>query len=152
MIWFDPEFDRNDQLARKYMKYQGQYYDVGTKVMIKGPRGPVKATFMGWRYQSRGCFEAESGSIFDLYDKYTYDAANIFILEIIEPVQPQIQAVPSKTDNRDKPPSWDVEVGWIWYIAIMVILAFFKARWIGWIAATIIFFGWKGGFFNNKKK
>lgn len=78
MLWNDPNFDYNDQLASKYMKYQGQYYDVGTKVMIKGPRGPVKATFCGWKHQSRGCFEAESGSYFDLYDTYTFSACNVY--------------------------------------------------------------------------
>ena len=76
MLWFNPNFDQNDQLARVYMKYQGQYYDKGTKVKTKGPRGPVKATFVGWRYQRRGCFEAESGSYFDLYDTYSFTAAD----------------------------------------------------------------------------
>jgi hypothetical protein len=32
----------------------------------------------------------------------------------------------------------------------MFILTFFKARWLGWIVATVIFFGWKNGFLNNK--
>jgi len=152
VLWNDPNFDYNDQLASKYMKYQGQYYDVGTKVIIKGPNGPVKATFLGWKYKSRGCFEAESGSYFDLYDTYTFSACNVYILEILEPVTPQLQVVIDKSDNRDKPPSWTVEVAWIWYIVIMIVLTFFKQRVLGWIAATVIFFGWKSGFFNGKKK
>lgn len=152
MLWVDFEFDQNDQLARVYMKYQGRYYDKGTKVKIKGPRGPVTATFVGWRYQGRGCFEADGGSYFDLYDTYNFAAVNKFIEEIIEPVYPNLQPVTAQTDNRDKPPSWDVEVAWIWYIVIMFILTFFQARWLGWIATTVIFFGWKNGLFNNKKK
>lgn len=152
MLWQDFEFDYNDQLARKFMKYKGQYYDVGTKVMIKGPRGPVKATFTGWKYQGKGCFEAESGSYFDLYDNYPFSAANVYIEEILEPVEPQLQVVATKSDDRQKPPSWEVEVGWIWYIVIMAVLTLFKARVFGWIATTLIFFAWKGGFFNNKKK
>jgi hypothetical protein len=150
VLWVDFEFDQNDQLARVYMKYQGQYYDKGTRVKIKGPRGLVTATFVGWRYQGRGCFEADSGSYFDLYDTYNFAAANKFIEEIIEPVYPKLQPVTVRIDNRDKPPSWDVEVAWIWYIVIMFILMFFKARWLGWIAATVIFFGWKNGYFNKK--
>jgi hypothetical protein len=151
VLWLDFEFDMNDQLARVYMKYQGQYYDKGTKVKIKGPRGPVTATFVGWKYQGRGCFKADSGKYFDLYDTYDFTAANKFIEEIIEPVYPNIQPVTIQTNNREKPPSWDVEVAWIWYIVIMFILTFFQARLLGWIATTIIFFGWKNGHFNNKK-
>lgn len=152
MLWFNPNFDQNDQLARVYMKYQGQYYDKGTKVKIKGPRGPVKATFVGWRYQGRGCFEAESGSYFDLYDTYSFTAADLYILEIVEAVTPKLEPVSTKSNEREKPPSWEVEVGWIWYIVIMAVLTIFKQRIIGWIATTLIFFAWKSGLFNNKKK
>jgi hypothetical protein len=79
-----------------------------------------------------------------------------YCLEVIEPIKPNLQLTTSTggnggVPNRDKPPSWDVEVAWIWYIVIMFILTFFQARWLGWIATTIIFFGWKNGHFNNKK-
>lgn len=152
MLWIDYDFDYGDKLARIYMKYQGKYYDKGTKVKIKGPKGPVVATFVGWKDKDgRWCFKADSGKSYDLYDTYDLTAVNKFIEEIVEPVYPNIQPVTVQTDNRDKPPSWDVEVMWIWYIAIMFILTFFQARWIGWIAATAIFFGWKNGFLNNKK-
>jgi hypothetical protein len=152
MLWIDWDFDYNDQLAQEYMKYKGQYYDKGTRVKIKGPRGVVKATFVGWKYRCRGCFVADSGSYFDLYDNYDFSAVNQYIEEIIEPVYPNLQPVTTSTNEREKPPSWDVEVGWIWYIVIMLVLTIFKARWLGWIATTVIFFGWKNGFLNGGKK
>ena len=34
--WIDWDFDYNDQLAKKYMKFKGEYYDVGTIAKIKG--------------------------------------------------------------------------------------------------------------------
>lgn len=153
MLWIDNDFDQNDQLARTYMKYQDRYYDKGTKVKIKGPNGPVVATFLGWRYQGKGCFEPEDDSVFSLYNNYSFSAANKFILEIIEPVYPQLQLIPIKRSNdRDKPPEWDVEVIRIWYIAIMVLATIFRARWIIWIVCTLVFLLWKNGFLNGGNK
>lgn len=151
MIFFDPEFDRNDMLARKYMKYNGKYYDKGTVVKIKGPYGPTIATFNGWRFDNRGCFLPKSGSVLDLYEFYNYSAANEYILEIIEPVYPTIQPTNKPQENRNKPPEWDVEVAWIWYIVIMVVATIFKARLFIWMFVTVIFFAWKNGFFSSKK-
>lgn len=150
MLWIDFDFDQNDQLARVYMKYQGQYYDKGTKVKIKGPNGPVIATFVGWKPNGRNCFETDGSYFANLYNTYDFSAANKFIEEIIDPVYPNLQPITVQINNRDKPPSWTVEIVWIWYIVIMFILMFFKARWLGWIAVTAIFFGWKNGYFNNK--
>lgn len=153
MLWLDFDFDQNDVLARKYMKYQGKYYDKGTKVMIKGPNGPVQATFVGWRYEGKNCFVAESGSYFDLYSNYNFSGVNKFIVEIIEPVYPDLHCVvTTKTTERDKPPSWDVEVGWIWYVVIMLVGTIFKDRFLIWGFATAVFFLWKNGFLNGGKK
>ena len=89
------------------------------------------------------------------------------IKEIIEPiyytgsVQPPIQSSASGTDvlykgveankNRNYPSEGDVEVGWIWYIIIMLVGAIFKDRWIIWVVATFYFFSWKNGFLGGKK-
>ena len=58
MLWIDWDFDYSDQLARRYMKYKGEYYDVGTICKIKGRYGPILARFLGWKYNDRFCFEA----------------------------------------------------------------------------------------------
>lgn len=153
MLWVDFDFDYSDELARKYMKYQGKYYDKGTKVKLKGRNGPVDATFVGWKYNNRRCFEPISGEMWTMHDTYDCQGVNKYVLEIIEPVYPNLQTVPvTKTNEREKPPSWDVEVAWIWYIAIMLLLTIFKARVFGWIVTTMIFFGWKNGFLNGGKK
>lgn len=158
MLWIDHNFDYNDQLARKYMKFNGEYYDVGTIAKIKGRYGPVLARFCGWKYGDRGCFELIKKDAYGLYDTYNRAGVMDYCLEIVVPVRPNLQSTEISISgngfgmpNRNKPPSWDVEVAWIWYIVIMFILLFFKARWIGWIAATLIFFGWKNGHFNKKK-
>ena len=48
--------------------------------------------------------------------------------------------------EREKPPSWNIEVGWVWYIAIMLIATIFKDRVMIWAFATAVFFLWKKGF------
>ena len=111
------------------------------------------AEFKGWHYNNHGNFKSVDGGAFDIWDNYNFSAANKYIIEIVTPVYPQLETkIVAKGDDREKPPSWTVEVAWIWYIVIMIVLTFFKARWLGWIAATVIFFGWKSGFFSNKKK
>ena len=34
-------------------------------------------------------------------------------------------------------------IGWMWYIAMMIVVTIFKQRVLGWIALTIIFFVWR---------
>lgn len=157
MLWIDWDFDYNDQLAKKYMKYKGEYYDVGTIAKIKGPYGPVLARFVGWRYGDRGCFELVDDKAFGLYDTYNRAGVMDYCLEIVVPVKPNLQQAETPTDkyslpDREKPPSWDVDVAWIWYIVIMVVAAIFKDKWLIWGFTTLIFFGWKNGFLNGGKK
>ncbi len=157
MQWIDFNFDYNDQLAKKYMKFNGEYYDVGTIARIKGRFGPVVARFCGWKDGYRGCFELIDEDTYGLYN--TYDRAGVmdYCLEIIVPVKPNLQQTESQTTNsgfglpeRDKPPSWDIEIGWIWYVVIMVVGTIFQDRWLIWGFATAVFFLWKNGFLNKK--
>ena len=49
-MWLlDPNFDWNDQLAREYLKFRGQYYDVGTKVKIinGAKKGKIEIEYYG---------------------------------------------------------------------------------------------------------
>ena len=158
MLWIDRNFDYNDQLAKKYMKFKGEYYDVGTIAKIKGRYGPVLVRFVGWQYGDRGCFELVDNNAYGLYDTYNLAGVMDYCLEIIVPVKPNLeQTITQYSSNlgaskRDKPPSWDVEVAWIWYIVIMAIAIIFKGRLIIWTFVTVAFFLWKNGFLNNKKK
>ena len=155
MSWYDPNFDWSDQLTRKYMKYQGKYYDVGTICKIKGRNGPKLVRFMGWHpyNNDRGNFELVDKNDYGLCGSYDRAGVMMYCLEIVEPVYPKLEEVtPKQTDNRNKPPSWDVEVAWIWYIVIMVATVIFKDRIGLWILESFIFFGWKEGIFKGGKK
>jgi hypothetical protein len=157
MLWLDFDFDYNDQLARKYIKYKGEYYDIGTVVLIKGFYGPVKARFLGWKCNNRGCFEPISGERLILHDTYNPAGVNDYVLDIIYSVKPILEINKTSTDGgfkipeREKPSPWNVEVAWIWYIVIMAIGLIFKDRWLIWGFTTAVFFLWKGGFLGGKK-
>lgn len=146
-MWLaDPNFDWGDQLAKKYMKYHGKYYDVGTKVRIKSEGKIIEATFLGW--SSDRSFDCE----FYGSKTYKFSCVDKYIVEIIEPVYPKLTEVPTTATNPNAPPSWEIEIGWVWYILIMVVGVIFKDRWIIWIAATIYFFVWKSGLWNGGNK
>ena len=152
-------------MSETVLLFQGKYYDVGTKVKFirKYQWNSVTEGIIIW-------IEPNSITI-KTYNDINY---NIFvsdvdrmIKEIIEPiyytgsVQPPIQPSASGTDvlykgveankNRNYPSEGDVEVGWIWYIIIMLVGAIFKDRWIIWVVATFYFFSWKNGFLGGKK-
>lgn len=127
----------------QYLEYKGKLYDVGTKVRIKTRwNGIQEATFYGWGdWPFRG--EKVTGQF------YSFDADK-YIVEIIDPVEIIVEQ--TDVNNRDCPPSWDVEIGWVWYIVIMGAGIIFKERLLIWVFATAIFFLWKNGFLNGGKK
>ena len=158
MLWTDYNFDYGDQLARRYMKYKGEYYDVGTVCKIEGRYGPILVKFLGCKYgnQFSNKFDFvpinEEESI-GLYNSYDVAGVMCYCLEIVIPVKPNLQPMEiSKVNNREKPPSWDVEVAWIWYIVIMAVAVIFKDRWLIWGFTSAAFFLWKGGFLKGGKK
>jgi hypothetical protein len=158
MLWIDWDFDYNDQLADKYMKFRGEYYDVGTICKIKGPYGPRLVRFTGWHFDNnRWNFELVNKEDYGLYDTYDRAGVNDYCLEIVVPVKPNLEKTETSSGgfglpSRDAPPSWDVEIGWIWYIVIMAVGLIFKDRWLIWGFTTAVFFLWKGGFLNGGKK
>ena len=157
MIWTDWEFDYTDQLTRKFMKFRGVYYDVGTICKIKGPKGPVTVRFTGWKQgrfnENFELIDKNLSPSFYMYNSYDRVGVNDYCLEIVKPVYPpKDELVTTPVSGREKPYEWDVQVGWIWYIAIMALTVIFKQRIGLWLLETVVFFGWKNGFFSNKKK
>lgn len=157
MLWYDPDFDYTDQLAYKYMKFKGEYYDVGTICKIKGRLGPKLVTFKGWHFNNgKWSFELVNKDDYGLYDDYTNAGVNNYCLEIIEPIKPNLQEYYESNDNkfglprRDKPHSWTIKIAWIWYIFAMLISTIFKDRVMAWVFITAIFFLWKNGFLSKK--
>lgn len=121
-----------------YLEYNGKKYDVGTKVKTKGgdilmvERGGVTGIQLrnhNYSIPIRAC------------------TANI-IVEIVEPVEVRTPLVYSS----GRTPPVVTDIGWIWYIVIMVGGAFFYERLLVWTFATIYFVLWLKGFFNGGKK
>lgn len=123
-----------------YLYYKGQYYDVGTKVKIKDKHNHIiTTTYMG------------GGSYRPYVFFYSLGKPETYIVEIVEPVYyvPQQEEAPKKASifTRTGSGSWnshdDVFHGLLLYIAVMLGGIIFKDRWLIWITATLIFFGWK---------
>ena len=148
MVYVDNDFDRNNPLAKKYLLYKGIYYDVGTKVKIRGFHGVQEAVFIGWN-----CHTGESFQMKNMYKEEFRSSfgANKYIIEILEPVYADLsEYVESATSQRECPPQHEVEMGWVWYIAIMLFGVLFKDVLMIWLMATAIFFLWKSGFLIKK--
>lgn len=125
-----------------YLYYKGQYYDVGTVVKIQTKWNGIKeATFYGWGAQ--GGFWRDG-----ITDNCHWFETEKYIVEIVKPVYPKD---PVKVSNYNGPASWDIEIGWIWYILIMMVGTIFNDRLLIWFVATIIFFSWKSGKFGGNK-
>lgn len=122
--------------------YKGKYYDIGTKVKIKTKRkGEIVTIFRGFRRYD-GLTE---------HDYYSGMSSEYYIVEIIEPVYYK-EPEPDSTKKANAfmqtgSGSWnshdDVFHGFLLYIAVMLGGIIFNDRWLIWIIATVIFFGWK---------
>ena len=150
MFYSDNNFDRNDPLARKYLLYKGIYYDVGTKVKIRGFHGVQEAVFTGWQPYTGRSFQMENMYKEEFRSSY---GADKYIIEILEPVYADLsEYVQSPTATRECPPQHEVEMGWVWYIVIMLVGFLFNEKLLIWLIASAIFFLWKNGFLNGGKK
>ena len=127
-----------------FLRYNGQCYDVGTKLKFGIGREPFRTIYEGvieWISHNHVYIRATDGTGWLLSKVWSLDNT---IIEIIEPVY--YEEPPSKPISGGQIPSInDIFVGWVWYIVIMVVGVIFKARWLIWIFATIIFFTWKNG-------
>ena len=126
--------------------YNGQYYDVGTKVKMKIKGEIIETTYLGSggkyaRYQFEGI-------------EHTFNACpnlHHIIIEIVEPVYYQEPPVDEskkeniffRTGSGSAAHSDDVFHGFLLYLAVMLGGIIFKDRWLIWIMATIVYFGWK---------
>jgi len=133
-----------------YFEYKGQKYYPGTRVKMKVMFSEPREFVFRDRYTD--CYGIDNLNFSGGY-LYTFpaDKADKNILEILEAKSSEDMVV-TRTNKRQTPPAWDVEIGWIWYIIIMVVGTIFKDRITIWIFATVVFFLWKNGFFNGDKK
>lgn len=139
--------------VENFLKYKGKCYDIGTRLRF------YHDGLWPWSETLEGVIEEfiNGKIIIKATNGFEYSLSPMimdldkFIVEIINPVyynQPeQIQLV----NNRNVPPAWDVEIGWIWYIIIMIVGTIFNDRLIIWIVASAVFFLWKAGKLGGKK-
>ena len=132
-----------------FIRFQGKCYDVGTRLRFYSSKRT-------WGIPKSGIIEEFNGTacIIKGDDERTYILSTVAqenghrcVVEILKPVY---YVEKRKNTNRNCPPIWKVENVLIWYIIIMVVGILFKARLLIWIVATVIFFTWATGHFNNK--
>ena len=137
-----------------FIRYKGLFYDVGTRLRFKAysygyywgiKEGEVEK-FIGTTAFIRG----DDGVLYEYSTTKWLVNFDKVIIEIIEPVYYDMER--ATNNNHNYPSSWDAEIGWIWYIIIMVVGSIFKARLMIWIFATAYFFLWKSGFLKGGKK
>lgn len=123
-----------------FLRYKGKCYDVGTKLKFKFC-GSILEGVVEWISHNHIYIRLTDGTGWTLSKVWPLDNT---ILEIIEPVY-YVEPPKKPVKVGTPPPMEDVFVGWMWYIAIMVVGIIFNDRWLIWIFATIIFFTWKNG-------
>ena len=129
--------------------YNGQYYDIGTKVKLN-PKYKEDTTFTYLGYNTyRHAYEFKGLTRSVYYQSDT--RIEVLIEEIVEPIYYQeppedeskkanifFQTGSGSAANDD-----DVFHGFLLYLAVMLGGIIFNDRWLIWIAATLIYFGWK---------
>ena len=137
-------------LVEYFIRYQGKYYDVGTKLKFYHTSTTFVPPIIGTIENFTGTWAHIRGEDGELYSISTSSQCRSSpIVEIIEPVY---YVSTERLNNRNYPSDGEMEIGWIWYTIIMVVGLIFKDRWIIWIFATAYFFVWKTGLLRGGKK
>ena len=134
--------------VEQFIRYKGLFYDVGTKLRINRygiKEGEIEKFIGGTAYIRFTDGSLESYST--MPNMIDFDK---LIVEIIKPVY-WIPNELNLVDNQNRTAPWDVEIGWIWYIIIMVVGTIFNDRLLIWVVATTIFFLWKNGKLGGNK-
>ena len=136
-----------------YFVFKGVKYGIGTIVKVPFTRDlrwlPREEIMKEARFGGRGIFEfTNSRGCITLYEQHLSGKYEEYI-EIISPVYYQ-EPEPLNPPNiffRTGSGSWDAHndvcMGFIWYVAIMLLAIIFEARVVIWIFATIVYFSWK---------
>jgi hypothetical protein len=136
-----------DYLNHHPLHYNGVDYMPGTTMLVKTKyKGEVVTTYLGWNSYTKYQFEGLSASdvLVGMDPKY-------WVIKIIEPVyyhDPPIDEhkkanVFLRTGSGSAAHDDEIFHGLLLYIAVMLCGIIFNERWLIWIVATAIFFGWK---------
>ena len=141
--------------AVEYFEFKGVKYGIGT--VVKVPQD----TDIRWIPKEK--LVAEAVFVGGGYFKFTQYGNSIFLskslghfsgqyeeyIEIISPVYYQDPEQPGSQNIffRTNSGTWDAHnevcLGFVWYIAIMLLTVLFKERILLWVLETIIYFCWK---------
>ena len=125
-----------------YFEFNGKCYGIGTKVLLKDEfHGTGKAEVVGFNRLFRPIYVGiEPGFDYEISDVFSIPSSRI--LEIIEPVE----VFPKNNETLYCAPGYpsqgEVQIGWVWYIAIMLLLSIFEDRIFGWCCVTLFFWMW----------
>ncbi len=137
-----------------FIKFRGMCYDVGTRLKFKQSTATWEPILIGVIEKIAPSFAYIRATDGKLYEFSTVQGLVNFekiIIEIVSPVY-YTGAMPKRQKNQCVCPSQgDVDIGWMWYIIIMVVGTIFNARLTIWIFASLIFFAWKNGYMNGGK-
>ena len=132
----------NSKIDVPYFEFNGRYFGVGTKVLLKDPfYGTGRAEFVGLNCILRPIYVGvEPGFDYEISDVCANHRPRV--LEIVEPVEvfPKINSTPYCTQGY--PSQGEVQMGWVWYIVIMLLLTIFEDRILGWCCTTFFFWMW----------
>ena len=136
-----------------FIRYKGKCYDVGTRFKFRAIsynyyRG-IKEGVIEKFINTSVFIRADDGKLYEYSTIKNLVDFDKLIIEIIKPVY--YTAKNLAPDNNNRPAPWDVEIGWIWYIIIMIIGTIFKDCLLIWVVATAVFFLWKSGKLGGNK-
>lgn len=128
----------------KYMlQFNNQFYGSGTKVLLDD-LGTIK-TAIFWDQlnhldkpkfeaigEHAGTYISETARVVQILEAVELPVGNAYLRELTQ-VDANIRGYPSKGE---------VQMGWVWYIVIMLLLTIFKDRIYGWCFTTLFFWMW----------
>ena len=137
-----------------FLRYQGKCYDVGTKLRFRSFPGDRSEGMVGVIEKFVGSTVFIRGSDGCLYGVSTNPHLKHQLSPIVEIINPVYYKAPSVVYGCERayPSEESVFIGWVWYIAIMLIGMIFKDRFMIWTFTSAVFFLWKNGFLNGGKK
>lgn len=124
------------------LEFNGKYYGIGTKVLLQDAiHGTGKAEIIGFNCLRRPIYVGiEPGFECEISDVFSNHRPRI--LEIIDPVEVFPKTNSTQYYVHGYPSQGDVQLGWIWYIVVMIFASMLEDKILAWCGATFFFWTW----------
>ena len=131
------------QMDEHTLKFHGHFYGSGTKVLIED-FGEVK-TAVFWNtllHPEKSRFEC----IGQYNGQYVSDSCKV--IKILEPIDASLENTHLRQSNNQNactngyPSQGDVQMGWVWYIIVMLFAFICEDKIVIWGTTTVIFWLW----------